>query len=44
MPQQCNTLGKPEDPLVPQMQKQYLDEKKKQANHKTLSVINHKVP
>lgn len=25
MPQQCNTLGKLEDPQVPQMQKQYLD-------------------
>lgn len=29
MPQQCNTLGKLEDPQVPQMQKQYLDGKKR---------------
>lgn len=29
MPQQCNTLGKLEDPQVPQTQKQYLDGKKR---------------
>lgn len=35
MPQQCNTLGKLEDPLVPQMHKQHLDGKRNKTNHKT---------